>query len=288
MRPTPAAALPAADLPPRPPRRGAGGAGLGIAAAVAALLLAAPQSSAVEGGWHENPQSRVRLVSPYAQAPAAGPWRLGLEFETAEGWHVYWKNSGDAGYPPVIDFAATPGAGAVEIGWPAPERYLLAGDLEALGYEGQVIYPLALSIEPSAGGTLTVAADLDYLICEVDCIPYRYRLTLEQPVAAAGAAAVADPGAAERLAVWEARLPRPAVEAGVVTEAALDVADPEAPVLEVRVRDARAAADAEPALFLEAHETFDFGVPERAAGEGGGDLLFRVPAPWWQVPDPLP
>ncbi|HEX6201953.1 MAG TPA: protein-disulfide reductase DsbD domain-containing protein, partial [Thermoanaerobaculia bacterium] len=255
------------------------------ALAVLAAALAAAPATAATGPWQENPESRVRLVSPYAEAPAAGPWRLGLEFETEPGWHVYWKNSGDAGYPPVIDFAATPGAGEAAIGWPAPERYPLRGDLEALGYEGRVVYPLELAIEP-AGAAVAVAADLDYLVCEVDCIPYRYRLTLDQPVAAGGAA-VADAATAADLAAWRARLPRPAAEAGVETAAAVDLAAAGGPVLEVRVSGARAAAGGEPDLFLEADERFDFGVPERVATEDGA-ILFRVPAPWWQVPDPMP
>ena len=257
-------AAPAAHAPP-----------LGTAALFGALLalalLAAAPAAAVEGPWQENPESRVRLVSPYAGAPAAGPWQLGLEFETQPGWHVYWKNSGDAGYPPVIDFAPTPGAPEVEIGWPAPERYDLAGDLEALGYEGSVVYPLTLAIEPgdgAAGSALTLAADLDYLVCEVDCIPYRYRLTLEQPVAAVGGEAVADPAAAPRLAAWRARLPRPAAGAGVAAEAAVDVSDPGEPVLELRLRGARAADGLAPDLFLDADERFDFGVPERVEGTG--------------------
>jgi suppressor for copper-sensitivity B len=261
-------------------------------AAVVAILFATP-AVAVEGPWQENPESRVRLVSPYAVAPATGPWQLGLEFEMQPGWHVYWKNSGDAGYPPVLDFAATPGAGEVEMRWPAPERYLLPGDLEALGYEGQVIYPLALAIEPdgetggAAGGTVTLAADLDYLVCEVDCIPYRYRLTLDQPVAEVGGAAVADPAAAPRLAAWQARLPRTAGALGVTTEAAVDVSAPSDPVLQVRVGGGRAALGAEPDLFLEADERFDFGVPRRVETPGG-EILFHVPARFWQVPDPMP
>lgn len=262
-----------------------------VAAALvtAAAGLAATPAAAATGPWQENPESRVRLVSPYVVAPAAGPWRLGLEFETQPGWHVYWKNSGDAGYPPEIDFAATPGAGEVEIHWPAPERYLLPGDLEGLGYEGEVIYPLTLAIEPGGGTAAeaaTLAADLDYLVCEVECIPYRYRLELEQPVAAAGGEAVADPAAQARLDQWQARLPRPAAEAGVTTEAAVDLSAAE-PVLEVRLRGARAARGAEPDLFLAADERFDFGIPQRVETPGEA-ILFRVPAPFWQAPDPMP
>ena len=247
-------------------------------------LFAAPAATAVTGVWHQNDQSRVRLVTPWETAPANGEVRLGLEFETEPGWHVYWKNAGDAGYPPAIDFAPTPAVAAAEILWPAPQRYELPGDLVAFGYEGQVIYPLALTWQGGGAGALTLAADLDYLVCEVDCVPYSYRLSVEQPLAAAGEEPVADAAVAPRLAVWERRLPRPAGElAGVDTGGRLDLADPERPVLVVNVDGAAAAAGGEPRLFLETHERFDADRPELTTTAGG--LAFRVPLTYRERPD---
>ncbi|HMB53250.1 MAG TPA: hypothetical protein VKU40_08035, partial [Thermoanaerobaculia bacterium] len=154
----------------------------------------------------------------------------------------------------------------------------------AFGYEGNVIYPLALTWR-AEGEALTVEADLDYLVCEVDCVPYSYTLTLEQPLAANGAEPAADPEIEARLAGWVRQVPRQVAEvAGVETTGRLDLADPDRPVLEVTLAGAAAVGGEEPQIFLETHELFDFDRPERSATTDGG-FRFRVPLTWFEQPD---
>ena len=102
------------------------------------------------GEWATNPQSRVRLVSPWQVAPRNGELMLGLHFLLSPGWHVYWKNSGDAGFPPSATFRPAEVLGTPEILWPTPRRFQLPGDLVAFGYEGEVVYPVRAEIRPGA------------------------------------------------------------------------------------------------------------------------------------------
>ncbi|HEX4498976.1 MAG TPA: hypothetical protein VIE43_25085, partial [Thermoanaerobaculia bacterium] len=64
-----------------------------------ALLLALAPGLAwgAASEWSTNPQSSVRLITPWQTAPREGEVILGLQFKLSPGWHVYWKNSGDAG-----------------------------------------------------------------------------------------------------------------------------------------------------------------------------------------------
>lgn len=253
------------------------------------LLLAAAlpaTAGAAAGPVAENPESTVRLISPWAAAPAEGELWLGLEFTTAPGWHVYWKNSGDAGYPPAISFAPTLEIEDAELLWPAPERYELPGGLVALGYEGEVVYPLRARLAAAGRERIEIAADLDYLVCEVDCVPYSYRLTLDQPLAGGGRDAIEDPATAPRLAAWRDRLPAPPEAVGVSTRAALDLADPERPRLTVEVEGEAAAAAAGPELFLEAHERFTSGPSRRERTAGG--WRFELPLAWRERPEEPP
>lgn len=237
---------------------------------LAILLLAPLRAWGVASEWAENEQSRVRLITPYQVAPKSGELRLGLHFTLSPGWHVYWKNSGDAGFPPVVVFSPAPGLGKTELLWPAPTRFELPGDLVAFGYGDEVVYPLRATVQAD-GDRLRLEADVDYLVCEVDCIPYRYKLALDQPL---GASPVPDPGTAPLVDLWWSRLPSPAEQvAGVSTDAALDVSRPDAPVLEVRVRGARTGEGA--GLFLESHEAFDTGKP--VIREEGDGVVYRVP-----------
>src|SRR5436305_10158792 len=105
-------------------------------------LLPLPAAGAA-GDWVVNGPSRVRLISQYRVAPgnASGAW-LGLHFRLEPEWHVYWKNSGDAGYPPTLSLAGSPGGVEGELLWPAPRRFELRGGLVAFGYADEVVYPV--------------------------------------------------------------------------------------------------------------------------------------------------
>ena len=142
-------------------------------------------------------------------------------FRLSPGWHVYWKNSGDAGFPPTATFQPAAVLGTPEILWPTPRRFDLPGDLVAFGYEGEVVYPVRAEIKAAAPAAATagttsdvtapqapqeilhITADLDYLVCQVDCVPFRYTLALDQPL---GDKPVADPATATILQSWVERL----------------------------------------------------------------------------------
>ncbi|MEO6196277.1 MAG: protein-disulfide reductase DsbD domain-containing protein [Thermoanaerobaculia bacterium] len=280
---------------------------------LAALLLLAPRPArGAAGEWATNPQSRVRLISPWQVAPRNGELMLGLHFLLSPGWHVYWKNSGDAGFPPSATFQPAEVLGTPEILWPTPRRFQLPGDLVAFGYEGEVVYPVRAEIRPGAalpasaltsgeisgetsGETydtsdpappaeiLHISADLDYLVCQVDCLPFRYTLTLDQPL---GDTPEGDPATASLVQTWVDRLPRIAREIpGVRTGAVLDAGRQGGPDLEIRVLGAQAQAG-KTDLFLETHETFDAGRPRmRAVADG---LVFHVPMRAREAGKPLP
>jgi suppressor for copper-sensitivity B len=237
-----------------------------IASLLILFALIAPRISwSAASAWSENEQSRVRLITPWQVAPRSGELRMGLHFKLSPGWHVYWKNSGDAGFPPVLVFRKAPGLGEPELLWPAPHRFELPGDLVAFGYEDEVVYPIQAALK-DGGDRLRLEADLDYLVCEVDCIPYRYTLALDQPLGSP----VSDPDTAPLIERWWSRLPAGQI-AGVSTEAAL-----EGNTLEVRVRGARPGGPGDDAqVFLESHEAFDTGKPIAQATDDG--VVYRVP-----------
>jgi len=62
----------------------------------AALPLVAASSSA------DLPHVHVQLVMPEKVLVAGTSTDVGLYFKLEPGWHIYWKNAGDAGEPPKI------------------------------------------------------------------------------------------------------------------------------------------------------------------------------------------
>ncbi len=172
--------------------------------AVLGLVVSSLCGEAAVGPWQRNDQGRVRLVSPRAVAERGAPLPLGIEFHTAPDWHVYWIDAGDAGYAPKATGVEPPDLREVELRFPAPRRYKLPGDLEAIGYDGKVIYPLSEHTVRERGDVLRVAVEIDYLTCADECLPHRYTLDLEVPQADIS---VDDPEIQADFAAWESKLP---------------------------------------------------------------------------------
>jgi DsbC/DsbD-like thiol-disulfide interchange protein len=282
----------------------------------ASLLLAPGHAWGAAGAPATNPQSSVRLITPWQVAPKSGELILGLHFILAPGWHVYWKNSGDAGFPPALTLQPANRLTTPEILWPTPQRFNLPGDLVAFGYEREAVYPVRVEIKPGApaagppattdapdappatsdavdpagvaappgGEVLHLSADFDYLICQVDCVPYRYTLTVDQPL---GDQPSADPATVSLLQSWLDRVPRTVPELpGVRTGAVLDASRAgETPDLEIRILGALAQTG-KTDLFLESHGLFDAGRPRMRATAGG--VVFHVPMKRREANKPLP
>ena len=284
-------------------------AGLACLALAAGGLGAARPAAAVASPWIANPQSQVRLISGDLVAPRQGELRLGVHFRLAPGWHAYWKNSGDAGFAPVVTWKDVPGLAPPELLWPAPHRFELPGGLEAFGYSDEVVYPVRAAVAttatpPPAGGpgapgarrgSLRLVANVDYLVCKVDCVPHRYDLALDQPL---GERAEADPQTARLLDRWwrevplaAGREPRPAGTAAGASSAsraemtlAATAASGELR-LALRLRGVTAAPGGAD-LFFETHPALELGRPRVRATDGG--LLFEVPARRRDASTPLP
>src|SRR5436853_4998332 len=244
-----------------------------FSAAVMLALLAPRPASGAASAWSVNSQSQVRLITAWKVSPRQGELWMGLQFRLSPGWHVYWKNSGDAGFPPSVTFQPADVLGKPELLWPTPRRFDLPGGLVAFGYEGEAIYPVHAQIQGAgAPETLKITANLDYLVCQVDCVPFRYTLTLDQPV---GEAPESDPENTPLLQAALDHLPRTTAEvAGVTTGAVLDASRPDGPDLEIRVLGARAEAG-KTDVFLETNDALDAGRPRMKVAADG--VVFHVP-----------
>jgi thiol:disulfide interchange protein len=178
--------------------------------ACAALAVGAVPAQAL-GKTHV----KASLVAESEWIEPGKPITVGLRLEMEDGWHTYWKNPGDAGLPPKVNWRLPDGFVAGPIDWPAPVR-IAVPPLMSYGYEGEVLLPIVLqtpaSLRPGAPVVLAVRAD--WVECKDVCIPGRAEVELALPVRAEPAA----PGAAAaRFA--EARRRQPAAPEGWGLEA---------------------------------------------------------------------
>ena len=133
-----------------------------------------------------------------------GSQMAALHISLAPGWKTYWRAPGDAGIPPVINFAGSDNVVATRIKWPAPKVFYEDG-MRSIGYYGDVVIPVELT--PSApGAPITLSGEMQIGVCEEICVPAH--LTF---------AAAIPPDGARSPAIVAALINRPltAAEAGV-------------------------------------------------------------------------
>ena len=107
------------------------------------------------------------------------PNDAGLYFKLEPGWHIYWKNPGDAGEPPHIHWTLPAGITAGPMQFPAPKRLPL-GPLMDFGYEDEVLFPFKMYVaEGFHGGPVTLHAKVDWLVCRERCIPGNAELEVQ-------------------------------------------------------------------------------------------------------------
>lgn len=253
------------------------------AAALEAHSLSLPPSAAGLAVFEDDgPQLKARLlVSDLASesAPSKRARHVGVLFDLAPGWHIYWRNPGGTGISPSLGLESSEGR-VGEVLWPAPETFREADGLfTTYGYEERVLLsaPLLPGLEgtheptddnaSSGEAAQWVRADVNVLICRTQCVPASFALStpLDQNVPPE-----------ER--VWIDALfmdaaqdvPADAKVAGLEVEAHWANESPgadEAARLEVTVRSCPANRDACPSLAMDLEyaaflpmesETFDF------------------------------
>ncbi len=158
-----------------------------MAAGTFALLMLA--SSAFAQTRATGPHTTVMLLANRASVASGEQLLIGLHFQMEKGWHIYWENPGDSGEPPEIQWQVPTGfrVGAVE--WPTPEK-LTAPSIVDYGYENDVLLfaPLSAPAAVRNRKSITIAANVNWLVCREMCIPGKAQLSLTLPAAGRDAA----------------------------------------------------------------------------------------------------
>ena len=138
----------------------------------------APAAAAPVDGGH----ARVELIAERSAVMPGETIMAALKMEMEPGWHVYWRNAGDAGLPPQLihrDTSTIPGGAIGSFIWPIPDLLpVVEGEIMDYGYSDQVILAFPLMIPADASGQLRLDVLADYLICEDICIPESAEVSL--------------------------------------------------------------------------------------------------------------
>jgi len=147
------------------------------------LMLAAGLPARAVSATADAPHVHVQLVVPASAFNRGEAADAGLYFKIDPGWHVYWKNAGDAGEPPHMKWTLPEGITAGPLEFPVPKRLPL-GPLMDFGYENEVLFPFKLNVAQSAKpGWALLHAKADWLVCQASCIPGKAELEVTRGVA---------------------------------------------------------------------------------------------------------
>jgi DsbC/DsbD-like thiol-disulfide interchange protein len=148
-----------------------------LASALVLSAIAAPAKAADVSPWNHDTRSAVRLIGAEAQqAGGAKVFRAGIELKLEQGWKTYWRYPGDAGVPPVFDFAASDNVRSATVLWPMPVRFEDGGGM-SIGYKGSVIFPLRI-VPQDAAKPVRLRLNIDYAVCQKLCIPAKGKADL--------------------------------------------------------------------------------------------------------------
>ncbi|MEO1008040.1 MAG: protein-disulfide reductase DsbD domain-containing protein [Planctomycetota bacterium] len=126
-----------------------------------------------------------------AESPAIAPGQtilVGLRFELADKWHIYWHGRNDTGFAPTVEWTLPEGVTIGPMLWPAPERYISPGAILDHVYEGEptILMPVTLAEgAASPGDTLTIRGHADWLVCKQICLPADQKIDLSLRVESA-------------------------------------------------------------------------------------------------------
>jgi Thiol:disulfide interchange protein DsbD, N-terminal len=158
----------------------------------------------------------ARLLANVSAIQPGKPFWLGVQLKIDPGWHVYWKNPGDAGLPTKVKFTVPDGFTVGPLQYPTPQRLDQAGNILALAYENSVL--LLAKVTSPANLPMDFhgefQAAISWLVCSQVCLPGKATASV-----GLGSAPIAVPDNQELFEQWISQLPVDADQSPDVKEA---------------------------------------------------------------------
>ena len=143
------------------------------------------QSSATRDVQDLTPNSELTLISESDAFRIGATTTVALRIMMDAGWHTYWTNPGDAGLPLAAQWSLPAGVTVSALRFPTP-HVLPQPPLMSFGYEREVLVLADITVASSipVGTRLSIAADVDFLVCADVCLPASGHVELSARTAA--------------------------------------------------------------------------------------------------------
>jgi len=174
---------------------------------LAIIAWAVPASAQGDPANDPPPHLKIQLVAETSTPKAGSTINLALDSRPQPGWHGYWQNPGDAGFPAKFAWTLPSKVTAGDPRYPAPQQLIVAGLMNYVFEQPYaVIVPLTVPQGLAAGTRLPIKLHLQYLVCtKTLCVPEQADLATELTVGDGRP----DPIHAAQFAEWMRALPQP-------------------------------------------------------------------------------
>ena len=238
---------------------------------LAAMLFYAPvRAETSSGGWQKGADTAARLIAGQSGMDAQGRIWLGVQIKLTPGWKTYWRNPGESGAPPRLDWSASQNLATADVHWPAPQRFSAFG-FDSFGYHDEVVLPVLLRATVPGKATLA-RLKLDYMICATVCVPMQADLSLK--LAPDGKAAENNTFA-PLIRHFRDLIPQKAGQSSLSIDSATVSGPAGEQILHIKGRSERPFQA--PDLMVEGPEPFGFGRPNATFGPGRHDVALALP-----------
>ena len=128
--------------------------------------------------WINTGQANARIVASSGSVMPGDSLWIAVEIDLPEGWHTYWRNPGDSGAPPTLDYHLPTGVTLGPIRWSKPEL-IPFGPLTNIGYKNSVVFAQRMMVSDQfEEDTLPITLKGRWLVCADVCIPESGELAL--------------------------------------------------------------------------------------------------------------
>ena len=90
---------------------------------------------------------------------------IALDFNLEPGWKIYWRQPGDSGLPPNLDYKNSNNLKSLELKWPFPLKEYEAANLLTNIYKGNVVIPIEITVQDH-NKPLNLQSILNFQVCK--------------------------------------------------------------------------------------------------------------------------
>lgn len=115
----------------------------------------------------------IELLHEEDAIQSGRPFWVAVHLKIKDDWHAYWKNPGDTGMAPTIEWILPEGFTASPTIWPHPKKFI-SDSFIGFGYEEELILLSQITPPKSLpqGQSVQIAANVQWLVCsESECVP---------------------------------------------------------------------------------------------------------------------